>query len=235
MSRFFKPLQALEDWQCLLADPVKHWQPGYSAMSLATCWFAAQGFPPEIRAAIDTDAELAGAELLVAMPEHQVDLPGGARPSQSDLWVLARTSSQLISIAIEGKVSEPFGPTVGEWLVDASPGKRERLAYLQRQLRLEGDVPVDIRYQLLHRTASAVIEARRFRADRAVMLVHSFSDSDTWIDDYGRFASVMGASTDPGRVFAAATRSEIPIHLGWVRGDRRFAMPEVASAPPPSK
>ena len=234
MSTFYKPVETLEDWQDGLADPKKHWRVGYSAMSLATCWHSATGFPPEIKSAPDVSAELAGAELLLAIPEHQVHLPGGSRPSQSDLWALARTPKDLLSIAVEGKVSEPFGPTVGEWLVDASPGKLERLAYLQTQLGLEGTVPADIRYQLLHRTASAVIEARRFHAARAVMLVHSFSDVDSWIEDFRRFASLMGAAADSGRIVPASTRSAIPIHLGWVRGDRRFAAADATKARPAS-
>jgi hypothetical protein len=44
--------------------------------------------------------------------------------------VLAKSSNGLISIAIEGKVEEPFDKSVIEWLADASNGKRERLAYL---------------------------------------------------------------------------------------------------------
>ncbi|MFA7012304.1 MAG: hypothetical protein WC202_05045, partial [Desulfobacterales bacterium] len=48
------------------------------------------------------------------LPEHKVPLPGGSRSSQNDIWVLARSKGQLISIAVEGKVSETFGPTVQE-------------------------------------------------------------------------------------------------------------------------
>ena len=55
--------------------------------------------------------------------------------------------------------------------------------------------PVDsIRYQLLHRTASAVVEARRFNAAHAMMLVHSFSPSDEWFDDYNQFLALFGTT-----------------------------------------
>jgi hypothetical protein len=37
---------------------------------------------------------------------------------------------------VEGEVSESFGPTLGEWLSEASPGKESRLKFLLRTLGL---------------------------------------------------------------------------------------------------
>ena len=51
-------------------------------------------------------------EILLAIPEHKVPLPGGSSSSQNDLFVLAKNHDHLISIAVEGKVSEHFGDTV---------------------------------------------------------------------------------------------------------------------------
>jgi hypothetical protein len=86
-------------------------------------------------------------------------------------------------MAVEGKFSEPFGPTVDEWLRNALEGKRERLRFLEEQLGLDTAVSPGIRYQLLHRGGSAVIEAKRFNATNALMLVHSFSPANDWFDD----------------------------------------------------
>ena len=65
--------------------------------------------------AVLTAGGFADVEMLIGLPEHKVALPGGARASQTDLWVLARTNDDLISIAVEGKVRESFGPTLAEW------------------------------------------------------------------------------------------------------------------------
>ena len=100
-------------------------------------------------------------EMLIAIPEHQVRLPGSSSPSQSDLWVLARCGDELVSIAVEGKVSESFGPTIAEWGYDSSPGRQQRLKLLCSSLDLEFPTPKEIRYQLLHHTASAILEAKR--------------------------------------------------------------------------
>ncbi|HEY3778439.1 MAG TPA: hypothetical protein VGL35_10320 [Rhizomicrobium sp.] len=105
-------------------------------------------------------------ELLLAVPEHKVALPGSRRgESQNDLFLLARIGSETFAITVEGKVNESFDKPLDEWLANASEGKRERLAFLCEILELISPIPGDIPYQLLHRTASAIIEARRFRTD----------------------------------------------------------------------
>ncbi|WP_287042688.1 hypothetical protein [Desulfonatronospira sp. MSAO_Bac3] len=156
--------------------------------------------------------------MLLAFPEHQVPLPGGSRPSQNDIWVLARSQGELISIAVEGKVSESFGPTIQEWQAQSSPGKTARLEFLQRLLELDL-VPLSIRYQLLHRTASAIIEAQRFNAQHAVMLVHSFSQSHEGFHDYAAFAELMGGSASRDSIISAGSRSGVSLHLAWVQGN----------------
>lgn len=87
------------------------------------------------------------------------------------------------------KVHESFGPRLEEWLRDASNGKQRRLAFLRSTLGIEEELPGSIRYQLLHRTASPLIEATRIGARYAAMIVHSFSDEDAWLEDYRAFHS----------------------------------------------
>jgi hypothetical protein len=115
-----------------LADPAKHWKTGYSARTLSYCWEAADGFPSEVARALQQTDDAAFGDLtpLLAIPEFKVPLPGGLRPSQNDLFVLARGAKGPVSIMVEGKVSESFGPTLGEWLGDTSPGKKSRLRFL---------------------------------------------------------------------------------------------------------
>jgi hypothetical protein len=209
-----------DDWKPLL-QAERHWRTGYSTRALAHCWSDATGFPREIQRAFDESDVLTGTRLLLAIPEHQVQLPDSDEPSHTDLWALGRTPSALVSMAVEGKVSETFGPTVDEWLVDASDNKRARLTGLLQLLRLDR-VPGSTRYQLLHRTASAILEARRFTASHAVMLVHSFSQDDAHFDDFGAFASLLGAEPRKYGFARSAQHSEPTLHLGWVQGDPKY-------------
>lgn len=221
MSKIYIPASSAEQWAQLLADPVKHWRQGYSARTLAYSWQEASDFPTEVQSVLA--AQFPDIELLLALPEHQVPLPGGSRPSQNDIWVLARSAGKLVSIAVEGKVSEPFGPTVQEWRTESSPGKTERLTYLCGQLGIQSPVPDALRYQLLHRAASAIIEATRFGATHAVMLVHSFSQSSEWFQDYAAFVSLLGGhAASENTLVSVGLRSGISFHLAWVRGDARY-------------
>lgn len=222
MNRFPGPTQGPESWKQWLAKPDEHWKPGYSAWALAHAWEAAGGFPPEISALLASDPELAGASLLLAIPEYKVELPGGTRASQNDLLCVCRTKSGLATIAVEGKVDEPFDKTLDEWLQDESRGKTKRLRYLTRTIGLETPPPGGIRYQLLHRTASAVIEAERFHAQGAAVMVHSFSPTQTSLGDYQAFLALFGKTGGPGQMVALGSPGGIRLWAGWAQGDPKY-------------
>ena len=143
-------------------------------MTLARAWHEGNGFPPEIRGLFtaSADSHVQNVEALLTIPEYQVPLPHGVRASQTDVFVLAKTTMGLMTIAVEGKVDEPFGPTIAERQQDGSGGVATRIDYLKDCLELS-EVPGSCRYQLLHRTASALLTAKQFCAKTAVMLVHS--------------------------------------------------------------
>ncbi len=221
MSLIYVPTNGPEDWRHLLADPVKHWRAGYSAMALACCWEAAAGLPPEISAMFAPLGE--PAELLLGLPEHKVPLPGSTRgSSQNDLFALVRAADATFAVAVEGKVDEPFDKSLDDWLVDASPGKRERLAFIADALGLTEPLPGDVHYQLLHRTASAVIEARRFKTDAAAMIVHSFSPTGKWFDAFARFLALFELQAERGRLHRLPLNEAKPLYVGWAAGDRQF-------------
>ena len=226
--RVLIPTQSFRDWKRLLAKPELHWKAGHSAMTLARSWEAAAptGFPPEIKAAFDSSGapDLEDLTPLLAIPEYQVPLPGGDRPSQTDVLALARGPAGLVAIAVEGKVDEPFGPTLGEKLLEPSQGFKDRLSFLLGLLRLPDSVSGSIRYQLLHRTASALLIANQFNAKVAVMLVHSFSNSDKWFPDFQAFAALFHARPEIGQAVPTGEFAGISLFLGWCKGDQKFRL-----------
>jgi len=224
MKRIFIASTQPEDWKRLLADPEKHWHTGFSAKSLAHCWEDANGFPQEIAGLFAESNNLAfqGIEVLLILPEYKVPLPGGRRASQNDIFALAKAQGQLVSITVEGKVSEPFGPTLEEWGAKASRGKTRRLTFLQEQLGLVRDLPLHIRYQLLHRTVSAIIEAQRFNAKSAVMLVHSFSQSEEGFEDYQTFLHLFEVTAEPNQLIFVKRTQGVDLYCGWARGNAKY-------------
>ena len=219
MSKIYLPATHVQQWSQFLADPDRQWRQGYSARTLAYSWQEAFGFPAEVNSVLSS--VFPEIELLFAFPEHQVPLPGGGHSSQNDIWALAHSHDQLVSITVEGKVSEPFGPTIHEWQAASSPGKTKRLAYLLSLLELPSP-PESLRYQLLHRTASAIIEARRCNAVHAVMLVHSFSRSEEWFADYADFVTLMGGTASINSVVSVGSKSGVSLHIAWVQGNTDY-------------
>jgi Domain of unknown function (DUF6946) len=224
MPRIYTPSLGPTDWKRLLADPQTHWQRGRSALELAVSWESARntarGLPAEIAAALDSAEPLRQSELLFGVPEHQVQLEGGGHPSQNDLWALLRTPGGIASLAVEAKAGEPFDKLVRDWLPgpDQRSRKQQRLAALQGILGLRSHDVLPIRYQLLHRAASALLEARRFHAQAAVFLVQSFdlqADEDSR-QDFRRFAELLGTQATEGSLAIATTATEVPLYVGWV-------------------
>ncbi len=217
MTKIVLPSTGPEDWRRLLADPAKQWKRGYSAMAAALSWEAAKGVPPEISAVLgDT------TELLLAVPEHQVPLPGGGRASQCDVFALVKTDTETCALAVEAKVNEPFGPTIGEWMTNASPGKVARLDFILGLLGLGTPPPATLRYQLFHRTAAAVVEAGRFKTDRAAMIVQSFSAEHRWFADFDAFAQFLGVAVKPGGGATRPLPNGLPLTVGWAVGSGEF-------------
>lgn len=219
MSRILIPSAGPESWRMFLAKPELHWATGYSARTLAHCWEAANGLPAEIAALLTPVVGV--VEPLVIIPEHKTPLPGGQRESQSDVFMLGRHEAGTIACAIEGKVDEPFGPTVGKQMMEPSAGQRERMDFLCVRLGLQS-CPDHIHYQLLHRTVSALIEAERFNATDAAMIVHSFSPERRWLAEFAAFVALLGGGEarvgEPVVIESLRRR----LLLGWACGDQRF-------------
>ena len=218
MNCTYIPTQNVEDWQVGLSDGAKQWKENFSAMLTAQSWHNADGFPTPIQNVFSAAGEpFAGLKLLIVLPEHQVALPPkGARPSQNDVWVLASHRFSLASIAVEGKKDESFGPTLGDWKSE-SDGKIERLQFLTQLLQLDEDTIDDaIRYQFLHRAASALLEAQRFHANMALCLIQSFGTSPSSWDDYCNLAKLFGHNPQRNQIVLMNDFDNIPLYLAWI-------------------
>ena len=226
MPNIYIPARSADDWQQFLAEPDKHWRSGYSARAAAYAWQEADGFPREVAALLSSanDDNLKHVELLLAIPEHKVYFPPmQGHPSQSDVFALGRAiNGDLMSIAVEAKVSEPFDLTVNEWIADPTRGKMERLEFLKDTLGI-GDKPIGhIRYQLLHRLSAALLEAKRFSAKYAILVIHSFSQTDEWFDDFAAFLSLYGLVASVGQLAELDLGNATNVFAGWARGNAKY-------------
>ena len=218
-DKFFYASQLTEPEDVIphLAKGGKHWKKGCSAYELAYSWMAANGIPRAVREVLDQAAEFQRMELVEGFFEKNTDLRSSGKPSQTDLLALIGDGDVFALLGIEGKVNEPFGQSVSKWLVNASADKLTRLSKLRKTLGLTGADVSNLRYQLLHRTAAAVYEAQRYRVHRAVMLVHSFSESHRRFDDFKAFAHAIGTPVSGTNELSEEVEVEsIFLRLGWV-------------------
>ena len=219
MNRIFIPGFGIASWRARLADPEKHWKREASAFEAAVSWESAartdRGLPLSICQLLDRIAELQGASLLFAFPEHKVPLPGGVRASQTDVWTILRGSLGLVSMAVEAKAEESFGDTLEAWQQTPTPGKAQRLSHLRDVLKCAAEFPPSIRYQLLHRTASAIIEAQRIGAPIAIMMVQSFRENPISQRDYAAFGDCFGATLSPNAIVGIEGHKNPLLYLGW--------------------
>jgi hypothetical protein len=225
MKRLFVPTMGPSDWRRLLADPERHWVKGRSALELAVAWEAARrsarGLPAAVVKLLDSHSTFIGATLLFGIPEHQVALKGGGHASQTDLWALLRGPAGLISMAVEAKAGEAFDKTMDEWLGDVKPtsGKPARLKQLRDVLGLETEAIGALRYQLFHRAASALLEAERFSAPNAILLVQSFKSDPNNFVAFSDFGHVLRCQCAAGAIVEGPMLGRVRLHLAWVECD----------------
>lgn len=193
-----------------------HYVDGRSAKLIATTWFSANGLPTMVRHTLATEERFSSAELIDGFLERSIDLGDGRRPSQADVLAIIGVGPNIGVMTVEGKVNESFGPYVAEWIKDRTLGKMRRLNKICATLGLNPDGAESLRYQLLHRTASAIYEAHRYRSRIAVMMVHSFDPEDAGLADYITFATAIGLpGARPTRLVGPVICEGVELYLGW--------------------
>lgn len=187
------------------------------------------GLPAEIHAALDAHAAFRNPALLLGIVEHRVILDTPKTPSQNDLWCIMSTDTGLASVAVEGKAREDFDKRLTDWFGSGTErgGKERRLKFLCEVLGVCREPEVTHRYQLFHRAASAVLEARRWHLTKALVLVQSFKESATSWQDFVDFATLLGLSVARNGVSEAAKAGGVDLHLAWVHSE--LATDEIAA------
>ncbi len=222
------------------------WKPGHSCFELAHSWHYAVRyrksisqeqcvFPAEVSRVFDQSKSTILHNLVfdLAYSDAQVedevntpvpfsdDLPANTRNDLS-VYAINPKRAERVVVAVEGKAHENFGETVSnkisiatrkhntEWIL-------ERLNALKRNLNLD-ELPGHIRYQFLLRSYAAIELSKKHNISNAVMLVHSFSETNEHFDDYKSFSKLLKLSAIPDRVVGPIEIQGINLHLAWVKG-----------------
>jgi len=210
----YAPIGDIADWQKLVEK--RHWKPGKSAHQTALSWFNAN---PELPREIN--ALLGGAELLAATPEHETPLPGKGSGSHSDVFAFVNMRGARCAVTVEGKkTTDDFDDTVEVWFEEAKTenardNRTKRLNGIYAELGLTNPAADKIRYQLLHRAAAAVIEAKRFNTDCAAMVVQSFSPQHQGFGDFAEFLKLFNINSAKRDMLYETDMPGMPLYFGW--------------------
>ncbi len=222
MTPFLVPMRRPVDIRPHLAR-ANHWKPLRSACELARSWFEAGDVPRTVSRVLDGCRDFRDATIIHGFFEHATDLKSAGAPSQTDLLLLVSANGGNAVIAIEGKVDEGFGEPVLAWRSRKSKRRPARLASLCDLLGLAANAVDGLGYQLLHRTAAALLEAQRYRVDRALMVVHSFAEHNPTakkgdsFEQFQEFAAALGAPLERrNSISDPVTRQDIALRLAWV-------------------
>ena len=219
-NKIYIPTKDADSWREFLADKDKHWKKGFSAMETALSWEQANGLPKEITKILSQDPKFDTAELLLALPEYKVSLPGGSSASQNDVLAVLRTKESLSVMTVEGKVKEDFDKKIVDWKNRTSEkGVTVRLGFLIDTLGIKDKEIDSLRYQLFHRLASAIITAEKFHAKNAIMMIQSFNNNDktNHFDDYAQFIALYGIeNAEKSKLYKLSDIDGIAVYAGWV-------------------
>jgi len=222
MSRLHTATRGLCNWRERLASPDRQWKRGFSAFETAVSWELASTNKSGLPAPIDKlfrENNYDEPILIFAVAEHKVDLPGGTAASQSDVWAVVKTTAGMLSLTVEAKASEAFGDEILErWLVagkteESISNRNKRWEYIRSHLPKSDFLP-QVRYQMLHRCAASVMEAKQFGFMKAVFVVQAFNTPANSFQDYAVFCQALQVPAARGRM-ATTSVEGISLSIGW--------------------
>lgn len=221
-----KSIKTYEEWKELTANPELHWKDGHSAKELAILWHSNRNdFPIVVKK--ELKKAFNNIELLYAIPEYPVKLPGKGGSSKNDLFVLAKNKETLIPIMIEGKAEESFDNNIGKWLkagkgVNSETNRLFRITEILKILDLNVTVK-DIMsqyYQLFHRTASCLLLADKLNAKTTIMMVNRFSKRESknkTFKDFSKFIQLFVADEiiEKSKMYHISI-GDVILHFIWI-------------------
>lgn len=214
----------------------RHWVDGRSAKELAKAWFPAPGIacvPTEVEAILSSSPILGNVAFSDAEPEAIVRFDSfGGEPRNCDLLARAQCVAGTVMVSVEAKADEPFGKLIGEEYdrAIARPGSRspERIRMLASAvLRQSVEQCRDLRYQLLHGAAGALVAATARDSQIAIFLVHEFQTELTRRRNVVRNQSDLDAFVQALSAGRTGTVETGRLYGPWrVRGNK-FISPDV--------
>jgi Domain of unknown function (DUF6946) len=225
-SRDHQQIHDHDGWATAASTAQKQWRPLYSPFELARLWLTEAGLSA-LRSTLDLAPATSGFAPEQGIVEAQTKFDQYGDPRTHDLLLVGSAAGGRTVISIDGRVNEPFGPTLAEYDKAASrkaergesTNDSERLDSLTQTLGgwflpdpdEEEQGERALRFDLFAALAGTIAAAADEGAAVAVFCVHELvtplSDSATRASDLRNFA----------RVIAPRAGTQTGEH-GWIAG-----------------
>lgn len=222
MNRLYVPTRGIASWREPLAGPDRPWKRGCSSFEAAVSWETASrsmsGLPGPINALLH-EHNYYNPVLTSAIAGHRLDLPGGG-PSRCDVWAMVNTSAGSVSLTVEVKAKETFSDdALVKWLISGGKtnimdNRKNRWDFILSHFPRTSSY-LQVRYQLLHRCVTSIIEARRLGVPHTAFIVQSFNAPDPVFEDYADFCKALNISAARGRM-STIDMNDMSLSIGWV-------------------
>lgn len=229
MKRIFVPSNGVGDWKPS-SEGAGETASSDATAALAACWEAADGaLPKDVRYLLDASLVLAFADArpIVMLQGYGSKLPGSGATVRTDLLVPAHGKAGLFVISVGGATGDGLGDFVSDGLHGGAPDAAARIGAMQAELELALSLNacpmISIKHRCLSLAAGAILAAKEFGAETALMLIHSFSDRSAGFEDFRRFASLFGVSVAPDTIARIPRTCPPDLYIGWCRSDPKNA------------
>lgn len=239
-DRTGRPITDWRDWTRPKEEG--QWKASRSAMELARAWFtsATPVVPPEVCGLLLDNPLTRDSLFTDGWPELETRLPFPGEGRNHDLVLVGEAGGKGFLCAIEGKVDETMGPTIGSyWRKSKRTGVSNAWRRID-ELLLSAFGPeaqataqpwADLPYQMLTALVGTAIEASRRSCVLAMVCVHEFVTESARperlhknAEDYRLFLvalgvshPVIGKSYGPFSVRVPGASTAIPVLIGKVQ------------------
>lgn len=243
MDIFDRRGQRITDWRSWTRPKGDdQWRATRSAMELARAWFTSPVpvVPLEVAELLASHNLTRGAVLEEAWPELKTPLPYPGEGRNHDLVAIGNVDETRLLLAVEGKVDETMGPTIGSYWrkskrTDGSRAWRRIDALLAAAFGSEAEALKDpwqgLPYQMLTALVGTAIEAANRSCGLGVLCVHEFvtesaapeklalnaADFRNFIVACGLPKPATGTLYGPVEVALPGTGAILPVLIGKVQ------------------
>jgi len=79
-----------------------------------------------------------------------------------------------------------------------------------------------LKFLIAHLEIIIILDEFLFFTSHAIVIIHSFSPTNEWFEDFAKFVSLFGAIPKINSVVSAELPNGMPLHFAWIHGNEEY-------------